>query len=107
MNPQEKAVFSEEQLAGKSWQQIARMAHKKWKAQTERSPYSMTTLMMQTIGPALRAGFEGTMTKWCQTIVKPPSQRAGESTNPPTPEPASPPTPEPVEDDLDAWLDEL
>jgi len=100
------SVFSDAQLEGKSWQQLAQMAHKKWKAQTERTPYSIVDLMMQTIGPAQRAGWTGTMSAWCQVIRQPASRRTGEPANPPIIELPDPPTAEPV-DDLDLWLEEL
>ena len=98
-----RRVFSDAQLEGKTWQQLARMAHDRHVSQTEKSWWSIVDLMLETVGPAHRAGFEGTMKSWFDTIMKPASRRVGQSANPPIVEPADSPT----DQSLDEWLEEL
>ena len=97
-------VFSEAQLKGRTWQQLARMAHDRHDAQTEKSRYSIVDLMLQTYGPAIRDGWKGTMRQWFEQLMDPPTDR---SASRPIVEPTNPPTGESTDPELDQWLEEL
>jgi len=84
-------------LTGLSWEEIAQRARAKHRSQGARSNWSLTTLMLESVGAAKRAGFTGTMREWSDAIRDTKEIKLKKA----------PPPPPPPADNLDDWLDQL